>query len=103
MYQEHDRDYHLVLDDGSGHHLIAEAPLPLCARTSPLLPQITRVRSLINERFGGVRSDMRPNVTVSVRGVGFFDEYSGTAGQARNAIELHPLTAICFGSNCALP
>jgi hypothetical protein len=102
LYQEHDRDYHLVLDDRTGHHLIAEAPLPACTRTSALLPEMTRVRSAINMRFGGVRGTMRPNMPVSVRGVGFFDEYSGTAGQARNAIELHPITEICFGENCAL-
>lgn len=103
MYQEHDKDYHLVLEDGSGHHLIAEAPYPSCARTSPLLADIERVRHAINARFGGVHGGMRPDTMVSVRGVGFFDEPNGSAGQARNAIELHPLTAICFGANCALP
>jgi hypothetical protein len=102
LYQEHDRDYHLVLDDGRGHHLIAEAPDPNCARTSTLLPEINRVRSEINARLGGVHGNMRPNLTVSVRGVGFFDQYSGSTGQARNAIEVHPITAICFGENCAL-
>lgn len=102
LYQEHDKDYHLVLQDNRGHHLIAEAPDPACARTSTLLPEITRVRSEINAQLGGVHGDMRPNVTVSVRGAGFFDQYSGTTGQARNAIEVHPITAICFGENCAL-
>jgi hypothetical protein len=102
MYVEHDRDYHLVLYDNSGHHLVAEVPDPQCARTSALLPEISRVRSAVNARFGSVRGVIRPNLTVSVRGIGFFDEYSGTTGQARNAIELHPLTAICFGANCAL-
>jgi hypothetical protein len=102
MYREHDTDYHLVLQDSAGHHLIAEAVNPACARTSTLLADIMRVRSLIDRRFGVVKNETRPNLTVSVRGVGFFDEYSGTAGQARNGIEVHPVTAICFGSNCAL-
>ncbi len=102
MYQEHDKDYHLVLEDARGHHLIAEAVYPPCAHTSSLLADIERVRNAINKRFGGVHGSMRPDAIVSVRGVGFFDEYNGAAGQARNAIELHPLTAICFGLNCAL-
>jgi hypothetical protein len=103
LYQEHDRDYHLVLQDNAGHHLIAEAPDPACARTSVLSLQLAHVRSEINARFGSVHGAMRPYVQVSASGVGFFDEYSGSAGQARNGIELHPLTAICFGANCALP
>lgn len=102
MYVEHDRDYHLVLYDALRHHLVAEAPDPQCARTSTLLSQITRVRNAINARFGGIHGVVRPDITVSVRGIGFFDEYSGTTGQARNGIELHPLTEICFGANCAL-
>jgi hypothetical protein len=94
LYQESDRDYHLVLEGSAGHRLIAKVPFPACARTSVLLPDMTRVRSAINTRFGGVHGELHPNVVVSVRGVGFFDT---------NAIELDPLTAICFGPNCAIP
>jgi hypothetical protein len=97
-YSEHDRDDHLVLSDGNGHTMIAEAPDPACAGTSTLEPQIARVRAAISG--GGSRS----NVPVTLEGPAFFDARSTSIGhQAPNGIELHPITAICFGTNCALP
>ncbi|MGZ3665590.1 MAG: hypothetical protein ACXVDA_14030, partial [Ktedonobacterales bacterium] len=43
---ETDSDYHLVLDDGSGHTMIVEIPDPACVgSTSPLLSGIRTARS----------------------------------------------------------
>lgn len=88
-----DGDYHLVLVDGQNRTLIAESPDPACARTSALLDRIRAVRSSLSGAGAGDR--------VSLNGAGFFDyEPNFAIDQARNGIELHPVTAICFGTGC---
>jgi hypothetical protein len=83
--------------------MIVEIPDPDCSRKSSLLPQIETARASADAQFGGTFKRIRPNTIVSVRGVGFFDFYHRQLGQARNGIELHPVTAMCFGRNCSLP
>jgi hypothetical protein len=39
---------------------------------------------------------------VSLAGVGFFDFRHHQTGLAPNAIELHPVLDICFGTDCKL-
>lgn len=89
-----DGDYHLVLADSQKRTLIAESPDPDCAHASVLIDRIREVRPTV----AGARAGER----VSVEGAGFFDyEPNGAIGEARNGIELHPITAICFGTGCA--
>jgi hypothetical protein len=96
-----DLDYHLVLTTPAGLTMIVESPDPSCATSSVLASKITTVRNRINAAIPNVSTALtHPNKIVTVEGVGFFDHYSGTLGQAPNGIELHPLTAICFGTNC---
>ena len=102
IYQ-HDGDYHLVVADASNRTMIAEIPAPLCAQQSPLLSQINGARSAVDARLGLTFTNVAENAIVSVRGVGFFDFYHSQAGQARNGIEVHPVTAVCFSLNCSLP
>ncbi|MDQ2872161.1 MAG: hypothetical protein M3R35_03415, partial [Candidatus Eremiobacteraeota bacterium] len=105
IFQEHDLDYHLIVRDGSGHTMIAESPNPGCAGSSALTGQIAAVRSRLSARFhslGTTRGTLSPATPVTIEGVGFFDAVNGTGGQARNGIELHPITGLCFGENCSI-
>jgi hypothetical protein len=102
IFEASDTDYHLLLSDGSGHTMIAEAPNPSCASGSALLSQITSVRNAIDAAIPNITTSPTPvNQTVAIEGVGFFDYHPNFAeDQAPNGIEIHPITAICFGTNC---
>ena len=99
-----DYDYHLILKDASGNAMIAESPDPACEPQSALASQIQAVRSAIDAQIPNVgTTPTTVNQTVTVEGIGFFDYVPNYAeDEAPNGIELHPLTAICFGSDCSL-
>ena len=99
---EDDSDYHLVLSDGT-HTMIAEIPDPACAgASSPQLSGIQLARSQFDARHAPVSTVFtNSGETVTVRGVGFFDFNHSQNGVAPNAIELHPVVAICFGAGCS--
>jgi len=82
-------DLHVVLVDGSGRTMIAEAPAPSC--TGGATP--TRRAQMASAR-AAVRVCSRARVT----GVAFFDFFHGQTGVAPNAIELHPV----LGFRCLL-
>jgi hypothetical protein len=95
---EADSDVHLVLADDHGNTMIAELPAPACATGSPFLPGITTARAQFDARFHPTDTWQHAGVTVTVEGVGFFDDPHGQTGMARpNAIELHPVLDIQFG------
>lgn len=102
VHRELDRDVHLVIRDSTGRTMIVEDPDPSCATQSRFAAQIQNVRRALAARYGS-DPNADPGTIVSVEGVGFFDYYHSQTGQARNAVELHPLTAICFGTSCSLP
>lgn len=96
-----DGDYHLVVSDGT-RTMITEVPFPGCVDPgdSPFYCMITQARarveaSLVPSIDGEDRAD-----TVSMVGVGFFDDVAGRHGQAPNGVELHPILGICFGAGC---
>jgi hypothetical protein len=93
----------LLLGDGSGHTMIAEIPDPSCAQNSRFATQITALRKSIDSRYPGISSsDMTVNATVTLKGVGFFDYDPNYAeDEAPDGIELHPVTALCFGTGCS--
>ena len=98
---ETDSDYHMVLSDGS-HTMIAEIPYPTCATGSSWACLISRARSEVDGKFSSISSSPQyPALTVTVRGVGFFDFLHGQTGVAPNGIELHAVLQICFGKGCA--
>lgn len=82
--------------------MIVESPDPACGAQSRFASQMQAVRAAIIQEYGS-NPNRTPGTVVSVEGVGFFDFYHSQPGQARNAVELHPLTSICFGAGCALP
>ena len=59
-----------------------------------------RARSEVDAKLNVSTSPQYPSLTVTVRGVGFFDYSHGQIGVAPNAIELHPILQICFGQGC---
>jgi hypothetical protein len=92
-----DSDYHLVLDDGHGHTMIAEIPSPGCVATgSPFAGQIANARAEFDRQFTVSSSFQTANIPVQVTGVGFFDFPHGQHGAAPNVIELHPVLDILF-------
>ncbi|GAC1354880.1 MAG: hypothetical protein NVSMB47_08290 [Polyangiales bacterium] len=99
---ESDRDYHLVLADGTST-MIGEIPDPGCVpRSSRGQSLIPGARAAIDARYSVMTSFSAAGTTVSVKGIGFFDTVHGQTGVAINGIELHPVLGICFGAGCVL-
>jgi hypothetical protein len=98
---EGDGDVHLVLSDGNGHTLIAEIPKNACVGAgSPFAAAIAAAEKQFAAHYTTSGSFQTVNVPVVLSGVGFFDFQHGQTGVAPNAIELHPVLAICFGADC---
>ena len=96
---EADSDFHLILSDGSGHMMISEMASPSCVGSSSrLLSGIQNARSEFDVRYTPTSSFQTANVPVTITGVGFFDFLHGQTGVAPNAIELHPVLDIQFGT-----
>jgi hypothetical protein len=96
---ETDSDYHMVLSDGS-HTMIAEIPYPTCTTGGAWTCFISRARSAVDAKLTVSSSFQYPALTVTLRGVGFFDFLHGQTGVAPNGIELHAVLQICFGQGC---
>jgi hypothetical protein len=94
---EDDGDIHLRLQS-AGRKMIAESPLPRCVAAASLWKAaITSARNAITSRYWVSLSRWHYlNVTISIRGLGFFDEEHGVTGAAPNDIELHPVIWIRF-------
>ena len=94
---EDDGDIHLRLLS-AGKKMIAEIPLPRCVSSaSPWKAAITSARNAVTSRYWVSLSSWHyVNQTISVRGLGFFDEEHNVTGAAPNDIELHPVTAIAL-------
>ena len=94
---EDDGDIHLVLKDSSGRHMIAEIPAPGCvARASLWKAAIKAARANFTHRYPVTTSWHYVHRKIIIRGLGFFDEIHDVTGQARNGIELHPVTRVRF-------
>jgi hypothetical protein len=98
--KEADGDYHLAIEDAKANTMIAEIPNPSCASGSVVLNQITEARKAFEAKFGVPgqypNPPSKPNVPVTLTGVGFFDKLHGQTGVAPNGIELHPVLSISF-------
>lgn len=91
--EEQDSDFHLVIADSGGRTMILEIPAPACISSSPFLPSEKYVRQLFTSDFHPSSSWQRPDVQITVKGVGYFDYLHGQSGVAPNGIELHPCWA----------
>src|SRR5262249_22322760 len=95
--KETDVDYHIVVQDNTGHTLIAEIPSPACVGvSSPFAPSVANARAKFDARLTATTSFQTANLPVQIRGVGFFDFIHGQTGVAPNGIELHPVLDINF-------
>jgi hypothetical protein len=94
---EDDGDIHLVLKDSSGRHMIAEIPRPGCvASSSRWKAAIKAARANFAHHYQVSTSWHYVHRKIIIRGLGFFDEIHDVTGQARNGIELHPVTSVKF-------
>jgi hypothetical protein len=79
--------------------MITEIPAPACVGSSPFLASEKYVRRIFTADFHPNSSWQRPNVKVTVRGVGYFDYLHGQSGVAPNRIELQPLLSFSLGGH----
>lgn len=88
VLRENDNDYHLVVTDRQGNHLIAEIPDPKCpdAKHSEYLDQFSQARAMM-EKYGSSFQHYEFNIT----GVPFRDRSHGQTGRADNNLEIHPV------------
>jgi hypothetical protein len=100
--EEQDSDFHLVIADSGGRTMITEIPVPACVSSSPFLPSERYVRQFFTADFHPSTSWQRPNVKITVKGVGFFDYLHGQSGVAPNGIELHPLLGFSLGGHVSV-
>lgn len=91
---EDDGDIHLRLLS-AGKKMIAEVPMPRCVSSaSPWKAAIRSVRKAVTSRYRVSHDWYYVHRTISIRGLGFFDEEHNVLGAAPNDVELHPVTAI---------
>lgn len=94
---EDDGDIRLVLKDRSGRHMIADIPAPGCVANSSMWnAAIKSARVNFTHHFRVATSWHYVHRKIVIRGLGFFDGIHDITGQARNGIELHPVTRVRF-------
>ena len=95
---EDDGDIHLRLRNASGQTMIAEMPLGSCVSSRSLWKTaIIAARSYITRRYHVSLSHWTyVDRTITLRGLGFFDEEHGVTGAAPNDVELHPVIQATF-------
>jgi hypothetical protein len=97
--EEMSGDYHLILTDDSGETMIAAAPNPDPAFVSPSsrwAREIAAVHKVIQDRLHPTARFSAAHVRVRVTGLGYFSFPHGVRGEAKNAVQLHPVIAIEF-------
>lgn len=95
---EADSDDHLALVDDQGNTMIAELVDPHCLGGTRWAAQIAAARAVLNQRLTVGSRYRTTSLPVTLSGVGFFDKAHGQRGMAPNAIELHPVLSLTFGS-----
>jgi hypothetical protein len=92
-------DYHLVLIDESGETMLVAAPNPDPSFISPSsrwANEIAVVYKKIKDKLNPTGVFQKTHLRVRVTGVGYVSFLHGAAGEAKNAIQLHPLLGIDF-------
>jgi hypothetical protein len=79
---EDDGDFHLVLDDGMGNTMIAEAPNAECNKDA------TAYR---RKQMAEARAAVKVCSKAEIKGVAYVDFFHNQTGVADNEIELHPI------------
>ncbi len=95
--EDTDKDYQLVLKDRAGNIMIAKIPDPSCVgKDSPFLENILNSRKDFDLKYRSSAAFKNVNSHVEITGVGFFGLNPDTSTGAKNAFEIHPITAINF-------
>src|SRR5712692_5998779 len=97
--EETSGDYHLVLSDDRGETMIAAAPNPgpaFVSTSSRWAKEIAAVHMAIKDRLNPTSQFVDTNLRVRITGVGYFSFRHGARGEAKNAIQLHPIIGIEF-------
>jgi len=88
---ESDGDLHLVLNDSTGRHMVAEIPDGSCVPSSSRwTSQIATARYALTHNYTVTTSWHYVHRLVDARGLDLFDVVHGQTGAASNGIELHP-------------
>ena len=89
--EQHDQDYHVVIQDNSSKNvMITEFPNPACVpSSSPFAAMAANARNTLI-------AHAKIGATVAIKGPGFFDSNTLTSNVAPNKIELHPVLDINF-------
>lgn len=99
MKLEVDGDYHFIIEDTEGSLLGCEIVQPAFAKRAIKLNELRTVRQTLEDAFGASpRVDQRyrklePGQSVTITGVGFWDELHGQGGDG-NGFELHPVLSM---------
>jgi hypothetical protein len=97
-FVESDNDIHLAIEDGAGHHMVAEIPDPKCsdAKKSDFYTDFKTARKTFL-KYQNVYDHHRFNIT----GVLFIDKKhpKPPVGNADNNIELHPVIKLTVADN----
>jgi hypothetical protein len=88
VLRENDNDLHLVIEDGSGNHMIAEIPDASCpkAKQSDWSGNFDEVRATMLNYSNNYR-----HYLFTITGVLFVDKAHGQTGKADNNVEIHPI------------
>jgi len=92
-------DYHLILQGATGATMIAAAPNPdpkFVSPSSRWVKEIVAVRKAIEDRLNPTSRFADTNLRVRVTGLGYFDTPHHARGEAKNAVQLHPIIGIEF-------
>lgn len=85
-----DHDYYLVMKGSKGGETVVEVPDPKECKGSPLLPQITAARKLLEERYHPTATTQTLNDSATVTGVGFLGFGGKSSGKGRSGPRLMP-------------
>lgn len=102
---EADGDFHVVVKDSAGDHMIIEFPDSACLKGSRLAISANSARKHFQSKFHktptGKMKVLKTPIFATIIGVGFYDKNHRQAGVAINGIELHPVLKVCFeGESC---
>jgi len=97
--EEASGDYHLILTDESGETMIVAVPDSDPSFVSPSsrwVKEIAAVRKAIKDRLNPTPQFADTKLRVRVTGIGYFSFPHRVRGEAKNAIQLHPIISIEF-------
>ena len=95
---EKDGDFYMVLKGKSGAEAVVEVPDPALCKGSPLLPQITTAREMLEKHYHPTEKPQALDEEITVDGVGFLgSRRKRGSGSFGTSLRLMPGTGVKFG------